>query len=304
MHLVKQPRYYSAVDEIREPLAEKSLSHRGGGQSWGNASNPDNNWRDPKVRRPDPRGALPGSVWTVPTEPLRVPDRLGVDHFAAFPTEWPRRLILGWSPPGICMACGEGRRPVAPQEKYAAAVKAAREAAGLTRAELAERAGCGSNNVWDYEEGGHLPRGQAWADLAAALNLGLSRHEFIATAEYVTTGSQDSELRRSAVQQGAARPYVSRKIALRQTQPKTCACPQPNAPTRPAVVLDPFGGTGTTALVASTLGRIGVSVDLSADYCRLARWRTTDPAERARAMRVDKPPVQVDGQLSLLDGAL
>lgn len=25
-----------------------------------------------------------------------------VDHFAAFPTEWPRRIILGWAPNGIC----------------------------------------------------------------------------------------------------------------------------------------------------------------------------------------------------------
>ena len=47
----------------------------------------------------DPLGKLPGSVWSIPSEPLQVPDHLGVDHFAAFPQEWPRRLILGWSPP-------------------------------------------------------------------------------------------------------------------------------------------------------------------------------------------------------------
>jgi hypothetical protein len=73
------------------------------------------------------------------------------------------------------------------------------------------------------------------------------------------------------------------------------------APTRPAVVLDPFGGTGTTALVADMLGRTGVTVDRSADYCRIARWRTTDPGERARALGVPKPlPVPV-GQGSLFD---
>ena len=67
-------------------------------------------------------------------------------------------------------------------------------------------------------------------------------------------------------------------------------------PTRPAVVLDPFGGTGTTALLASALGRHGISIDRSADYCRLAAWRTQDPAERARAMQVPKPPPVPDGQ--------
>lgn len=74
---------------------------------------------------------------------------------------------------------------------------------------------------------------------------------------------------------------------------------QPQA--RPAVVLDPFGGTGTTALVAKALGRHGVSVDRSADYCRLAEWRTTDPGQLAKAMRVAAPPKQLDGQVSLFD---
>lgn len=43
------------------------------------------------------------------------------------------------------------------------------------------------------------------------------------------------------------------------------------------VVLDPFGGAGTTAIEADVLGRTGVSVDLSHDYTAAAarRWRTT-----------------------------
>lgn len=53
----------------------------------------------------------------------------------------------------------------------------------------------------------------------------------------------------------------------------TCACPDTSAPTRPAVVLDPFGGTGTVAMVARALGRYPVHIDLSADYLKLARWR-------------------------------
>jgi hypothetical protein len=52
-----------------------------------------------------------------------------------------------------------------------------------------------------------------------------------------------------------------------------CACPEPDAPTTPAVVLDPFGGTGTVAGVARMLGRFGVSNDLSAAYNRFAIWR-------------------------------
>jgi DNA modification methylase len=49
------------------------------------------------------------------------------------------------------------------------------------------------------------------------------------------------------------------------------------------VVLDMFGGTGTTALAAHVLGRHGISVDASSDYCRIAEWRTADPQQIARA---------------------
>ncbi len=39
------------------------------------------------------------------------------------------------------------------------------------------------------------------------------------------------------------------------------------------VVLDPFGGAGTTAIVAERLGRDSVLIDLNPDYCRMARER-------------------------------
>jgi len=68
-------------------------------------------------------------------------------------------------------------------------------------------------------------------------------------------------------------------------------------------VLDPFGGTGTTALVAKALGRHGISVDMSADYCRLAEWRTNDPKQLAKAagkaFAASEAPIE--GQSDLLD---
>jgi DNA modification methylase len=55
-------------------------------------------------------------------------------------------------------------------------------------------------------------------------------------------------------------PKLVRSIILRWSPPG-------------GVVLDPFGGTGTTAGVAQTCDRVGLSFDLSADYCRLAEHR-------------------------------
>ena len=157
----------------------------------------------------------PSSVWTVPSEPLRVPEWLGVDHFAAFPQELVRRIILGWSPSGICLECGEGRRPVTDVERSV-----------LSRLST-ERSHSGANG--QRAQGGY--RGEVTLEI---------------------TG------------------YA-------------CACPTPDAPTRPAVVLDPFGGTGTVAMVARALGRYPVHIDLSRDYLRLAKWRVYESGHAAKS---------------------
>ena len=70
-------------------------------------------------------------------------------------------------------------------------------------------------------------------------------------------------------------------------------------------MLDPFGGTGTTAMVAKALGRHGISVDMSADYCRLAEWRTNDRDQLAKVLGIEKAeqqPADQDSLLDLLDG--
>jgi hypothetical protein len=94
------------------------------------------------------------------------------------------------------------------------------------------------------------------------------------------------------------------KAANRPPSPATPApAPPPPHPPRPAVVLDPFCGTGTTPAVAHALGRHGIGIDLSADYLRLAEWRCNDPALRAKVLRVDKPKAVPDGQLDIFGGA-
>lgn len=226
-HLTKEPRYFTAVDEIREPVGD----YGGKPQTWA----------ERKRMAANPLGKLPGSVWPIPSEPLvGVPAVSPLDgrplpsHYAAYPCEIPRRAILGWSPAGICAECGEGRRPVA----------------DVTREPRRPRP------HGTYGAGKH----------------GRGRHTLDTTPAARITGY-------------------------------SCACPTPSAPTRPARVLDVFGGTGTTPLVADVLGRDGIGVDASHDYCRLARWRIQDPAQRAKAMRVPKPPAPLSGQLGLFEGA-
>lgn len=214
-HLTREPRYFAAVDEVREPHNPKYLewAEKYGGK-YAVTTGGDAGTRQGSIaaegmtHRPDPLGKLPGSVWTIPSEPLRVPDWLGVDHFAAFPQEWPRRIILGWSPSGICVECGEGRRPIVVKEPMIVKPSARRIVA---------------------QESGNAQRTSTSGTMVQAPSATITGY--------------------------------------------ACACDTPDAPTRPAVILDPFGGTGTVAMVARALGRYGISFDLSSDYLRLARWR-------------------------------
>lgn len=247
-HFSREPRYFSAIDEIREEYDAATIDRykyakNNTTENRGAALAGDGKIHQGPLRSDlspghevNPLGKLPGSVWTIPTEPLRVPDHIGVDHFAAFPSEWPRRLILGWSPSGVCVECGEGRRPVVAKEVV----------------------------------GGVPFAGRDYKRLANGSNGGPERATVGGSTEATITG------------------YA-------------CACPTTDAPTRPAVILDPFTGTGTVPAVAHALGRHGIGIDLSADYLRLAEWRCNDPALRAKVLGVDKPAQQVTGQASLFD---
>ena len=93
-HFTREPRYFAAVDEVREAHNPKYLewASKYAGR-YAVTTGGDGGTRQGAIadkgmtHRPDPLGKLPGSVWTIPSEPLKVPDWLGVDHFAAFPQE-------------------------------------------------------------------------------------------------------------------------------------------------------------------------------------------------------------------------
>lgn len=239
VHLTKAPRYYSAVDEIRAPHARSWTPGRTGGHTYQRMKPPGEKDTNLANSAPNALGALPGSVWEIATHPLKVPAHLGVDHFAAFPMQWPRRIITGWSPRQVCTGCGQGRQPLV--------------------------------DTWRMR--GDEPVSGA----------------IYGSGKFAT---------------GTGRRHTERTD--RTLTGYACACPDTAAPATPGVVLDPFSGTGTTALVAAMLGRTGIGVELSADYIRLARWRCADPKERARAAGLEPEAVaainpQIPGQVGLFD---
>jgi DNA-binding XRE family transcriptional regulator len=115
---------------------------------------------------------------------VEIARRLGISRLAA------RRLVLlaaGRRPgdPHPCSACGTplprcsrgGRCPTCvaadPAAPFAERLRALRQAAGLTRQELADRAGMGAGTVAAYEQGRRRPVSRTLADLARVLGPGL-----------------------------------------------------------------------------------------------------------------------------------
>lgn len=304
-HLVKQPRYFSAVDEIREPQVGSAVPvGRRDSDYWRRANAPQNalgrqelGW-DVGERVYDPRGKLPGSVWTIPTQPLTVPAELGVDHFAAYPMEWPRRIIQGWTPNGICTECSEGRRPAVTNE-YVPIGNRQTNVRVMGMQALGDsgkgRPGGPDSRLGDARKDVTIT-GYVCACTPYTDHPERRGRDFLAGADRNKEGrTGNSNERNRAYREGTSGPSGPiREYHLEDWTP---------APTTPAVVLDPFGGTGTTALVAKALGRTGITIDLSSDYCRLAEWRCNDPRELAAALQIEKPDVVHPDQLDLFSEA-
>jgi hypothetical protein len=292
-HFTKEGRYFAAIDEVRERhvYADDTTRHLRGTRNV----TPDGRDSSGNTSGLNPLGKLPGSVWSVPSEPLVVPDHLGVDHFAAYPQELPRRLVLGWSPAGICTKCREGRRPVREVDwskvphrmERKRVLNAAQSAAwcstftdwcdarGITRQRLDAVAGTTDMGGWWASRLPHrsqVPTPEQWAKLADAFGpLPDDLTEVVHFTELVPVAERD------AIGSDVAGKHRMTGGGLGEAVMSitgyACACDVPLAATRPAVVFDPFVGTGTTVGVARALGRYGIGLDLSADYLRLATWR-------------------------------
>lgn len=183
------------------------------------------------VNAPIPREHYKGIVWCPTTGTGTFVARRNGSVFItgnSYPTELVRRVVLGWSPSGVCVSCGEGRRPVVEKQLV---------------------------NVWHDKP----PQSTHYG------------------------GNEDAHLNnRKRVDDKMMQTFGSTEATITGYG---CACSDASAPTRSAVCLDVFGGTGTTAGVARALGRIGVSVDLSMDYSRLAQWRIHRSGHFAKAAR-------------------
>ena len=159
-------------------------------------------------------------------------------HFATFPPELAQRCIVaGTSAKGQCPACG------APWER----VTARGALAGEARIQDTERPAAEAKGL----SGTSILRtnGRTWRE---TIDLG-----------WQPTCTCDGEF--------VAEPLVPEEPerTWRRFVPGPGGVQEPV----PQVVLDPFGGAGTTGLVASRLGRDAVLIELNPEYAAMARQR-------------------------------
>ncbi len=101
------------------------------------------------------------------------------------------------------------------------------------------------------------------------VSLGLTAHDGETASAYAegSTANRLSRLRQAARERGSE--YVNEQRTLGWEPTCDCDAGEPI----PCVVLDPFGGAGTTALAAARLGRNYISIDLNAAYAGMAQER-------------------------------
>ena len=262
----RSPRYFYDAEAVATPAEDWH------GGKFNRNGHPRHHYErrtvPPEERRPT---ANLRDVWTIPTYPFRG------DHYATFPPKLVELCILpGTSAHGCCSECGAPWRRRGESRDWRVvgdAVKLAREEMGLSRVELASLVGVGDNNIWDWEEGGHVPTGERWEKLSSALSLGLSRADFMERPAHILTGAQDTERQKRA--EGTAFKHRALRVSADMGWVASCRC---DAAIVPCTVLDPFAGSGTTGLVADRLGRDAILIEISEKYADMARRRIEDDA--------------------------
>jgi len=107
--------------------------------------------------------------------------------------------------------------------------------------------------------------GKPWARILEKSSM---NHNSITKSQYETgTNSNQIALLRQAARENGEEYSDETKTLGWHTM---CSC---NAEVVPATVLDPFGGSGTTSMMATKLGRQSIMYELSPEYCELSQER-------------------------------
>jgi DNA modification methylase len=304
--LSKSARYYADQDAIREPSIGQNhhdltgpgyqapgqtrqtgsrngpASHKGSHFDKGKTAEHQLGRASSAPRQDNPAGRNKRSVWEIATQPF------GMEMCSACKMVYDaaryRRLRSGGAP--RCQfevaedeKCGGSKFELLDGRWQCIACDTTYTVKGLQRLPRAARCACGRDDAWighfavfpeklvepcilaGTSERGCCPEcGAPWERVVEAQGgtIGRSWHDH-----------KDDVSRGQRVENAAKGRHGYRRVD-RGWRP-TC---DHDAEPAPCTVMDPFAGSGTVGLVAERLGRHSVLIDVSEDYCRMARERT------------------------------
>lgn len=274
---------------------------------------------------PQREGRNRRSVWTITTTPF------AEAHFATFPTALVEPMILATCPAWTC-GCGNVLAATRVRSGTSTDAKMSTMQEGV-RADSSEgspknilqqdvRRSVDSKTQGDEQGLHHIKQGLS-ADLQTKTSVrdkgGVRSRASAQDGEEAKASSEaergsssqeqeqarqqnqkprvdDEEEARSPAETGAKDDQLS---SLRRPNPHDPHCERCGATMTRGVCLDPFGGAGTTALVAARRGRQGWMVELNPEYADMAvrriqdEWSGPEERERNRIARLaaDLPPL-------------
>ncbi|MDP3909708.1 MAG: site-specific DNA-methyltransferase, partial [Gemmatimonadales bacterium] len=286
--LTKAARYYYDADAIREPHQDNAPFSRfgntgaQGGYSGESLKGTDGLARESFAiakggRQYNPAGRNARSVWTIATAPF------SEAHFATYPPELVRRCVLaGTSERGVCPACGAPWVRVVERD-YAVT-------SGSTGGRRREA------DMHDARDS-RLPRMElsvtttGWDPTCA--------HGGEYEGKNAGNDAQDNQ-RRLLKSIKAARAAGGSKhdnpFPPKSTTGWDPECSHALDPV-PAVVLDPFAGSGTTLMVAVRHGRSALGIELNESYAEMARRRILADHGAVEPTNGHTPPTGVQARM-------
>ena len=288
--------YFYDADAIREPLAESSIARisqpsfwdqEGGPKDHRNGINPNRSARqtlENLARKPDKQrghsrrhagfddrwdamskgeqqamGANKRDVWTIATQGYP-----GA-HFATYPEKLVEPCILaGTSERGVCgVTGGPWERVVEPTEDYKKALDEAKGKKWYASLTNNTHGNKDLSTTANYQTLGWQPTcGAPWERVVERQRLHNGSPMSIGAWPSVPGGHRIGP-------EGDGHWRYETKVTTLGWQP---ACGHDSEPV-PAVVLDPFCGSGTTGVVALRHGRSFVGIELNPEYVEMARER-------------------------------
>jgi len=272
---VKNKKYW--FEQAFEELNYDSFreTKRGFNQPKGNRQEGIDSWKL------NPQGRNKRAVWTIPTRPF--PEA----HFAVYPEALIEPMIQAGCPKYVCKKCGKAREKIIkPSDEYGKYLRPYRvnyvdklklgkyinhnrKKSNLTMDELCEKMGLNNEGhggmVNHFENGRAIPTIDQWQDLKRIINLDNSFDKLITEI----SGQENGYIWEKTISTHH-KLIKSLNASYKEIGYTDCGC---NAGFEGGIVLDPFIGAGTTAVVAKKQGKRYIGIEIKQEYIDMANKR-------------------------------